>query len=257
MKNSPIHTGLVALCQLGFLFLILLMVGGIMAAPKPEPLGPPPGVVIAASPDPQKFFVFSPSLAILPDGNYVASYDTRGRICSDGGTLLLAQPECKHGLIHRFTTIFHIYCDPGAIEYRVEHLVAQRVYRLALGFEDLKDHGSLREDEALATLVGKVGVADENRSPACDRDKPLAGKSMLNRLELTPAEADAALIPLWSHTGPSQVCHAGCLRAMNPTGGSSKAAFLSGHNSIGPPNPPRSAPQCWPCRRCHYHGCRN
>jgi hypothetical protein len=47
---------------------------------KPAPLGPPPGVVIAASPDPQKVFVFSPSLAILPGGSYVASYDTRGHV---------------------------------------------------------------------------------------------------------------------------------------------------------------------------------
>jgi hypothetical protein len=46
----------------------------------PPPFGPPPGVVIAASPDPQKACVFSPSLAILPNGNYVASYETRGHV---------------------------------------------------------------------------------------------------------------------------------------------------------------------------------
>jgi len=46
----------------------------------PAPLGRPPGVVVAASPDPQKIFVFSPSIAILPDGSYVASYDTRGHV---------------------------------------------------------------------------------------------------------------------------------------------------------------------------------
>lgn len=48
--------------------------------PRPMPLGPAPGVVIAASPDPQRVFLFSPSLAILPGGNYIASYDTRGHV---------------------------------------------------------------------------------------------------------------------------------------------------------------------------------
>ena len=48
--------------------------------PKPSPLGPPPGVVVAASPDPQRIFLFSPSMAILPDGTYIASFDTRGDV---------------------------------------------------------------------------------------------------------------------------------------------------------------------------------
>lgn len=75
MKNSPIHASLKMLRSLGLLFQALFPVCGAMAA-QPAPLGPPPGAVIAASPDPQKKFVFSPSLAVLPDGNYVASYDT-------------------------------------------------------------------------------------------------------------------------------------------------------------------------------------
>ena len=66
-----------SLLRLGFLFSALAS-GAFAAAPKPAPLGPPPGVVVAASPDPQKIFVGSPSIAILSDGGYVVSYDTRG-----------------------------------------------------------------------------------------------------------------------------------------------------------------------------------
>lgn len=64
--------------RLGFLLLSLALVSDVLAAAQLAALGPPPGVVVAASPNPQKIFVFSPSLAILPDGNYVTSYDTRG-----------------------------------------------------------------------------------------------------------------------------------------------------------------------------------
>ena len=64
--------------RLVVMFPALALPAGDLVAAQPVPLGPPPGVVIAASPDPQKVFVFSPSLAILPDGSYVASYDTRG-----------------------------------------------------------------------------------------------------------------------------------------------------------------------------------
>jgi hypothetical protein len=65
---------------LSLIITALSLLDGILAAAQPAPLGPPPGVVIAASPDPQKVFVFSPSLTILPDGSYVASYDTRSHV---------------------------------------------------------------------------------------------------------------------------------------------------------------------------------
>lgn len=66
----------------GFLFRTAAAVLPLLplSAAGEVPAGPPPGVVVAASPDPRKVFVFSPSLAILPDGSYVASYDSRGNV---------------------------------------------------------------------------------------------------------------------------------------------------------------------------------
>ena len=76
------------------------------------------------------------------------------------------------------------------IEHTVEELVAQRIYALALGYEDLNDHDDLRNDPLLAVLVGKNDPTGGNRIRKRDKGKPLAGKSTLNRLELTPVGAD-------------------------------------------------------------------
>jgi hypothetical protein len=72
----------------------------------------------------------------------------------------------------------------------VEDLVAQRAYALALGYEDLNDHDDLRCDPLLATVVGKTDPTGQTRPRRRDRGKALAGKSTLNRLELTPVGAD-------------------------------------------------------------------
>ncbi|WP_182830411.1 transposase, partial [Tautonia rosea] len=69
-------------------------------------------------------------------------------------------------------------------------LLAQRVYGLALGYEDLNDHDDLRRDPLLAAVVGKADPTGQSRPRARDRGKALAGKSTLNRLELTPAGAN-------------------------------------------------------------------
>jgi hypothetical protein len=76
------------------------------------------------------------------------------------------------------------------IEHGVEELLRQRIFGIALGYEDLNDHDSLRADHLLATLVGKRDPTGRSRVFERDRGKPLAGKSTLNRLELTPAEVD-------------------------------------------------------------------
>ena len=73
------------------------------------------------------------------------------------------------------------------IEHRVEELVAQRVYGLALGYEDLNDHEEVRRDPLLGVLAGKADPSGESRARARDQGKALAGKSTLNRLELTAA----------------------------------------------------------------------
>ena len=86
---------------------------------------------------------------------------------------------------------FDDHRDAEKIEHTVEELLKQRVFALALGYEDLNDHDQLRADPLLAVLVGKGDPTGQNRVDPRDRGKPLAGKSTLNRLELTPVGADA------------------------------------------------------------------
>jgi len=113
-----------------------------------------------------------------------------GDISSDAGGLLLQQTEQIAGIIKRFSKCFTDHRDPDLIEHTVEELVAQRVYALALGYEDLNDHDQLRNDPLLAVMVGKDDPTGENRVRDRDKGKALAGKSTLNRLELTPARAN-------------------------------------------------------------------
>jgi hypothetical protein len=111
----------------------------------------------------------------------VARFDG-GHVVSDGGALLLGEVERQTSLLHRFAACFIDQREPLRIEHSVEQLVKQRVYGLALGYEDLNDHDRLRHDPRLAVLSGKTEPDQE----------PLAGKSTLNRLELTRPLADAA-----------------------------------------------------------------
>jgi hypothetical protein len=113
-----------------------------------------------------------------------------GDISSDGGALLLRETERLTGIIRQFAACFTDHRDPDLIEHSVEHLLAQRVYALALGYEDLNDHDDLRRDPLLATVVGKDDPTGKSRQRRRDRGKALAGKSTLNRLELTPVGAD-------------------------------------------------------------------
>jgi len=115
-----------------------------------------------------------------------------GTITSDAGGLLLREVEQRTGIIRQFAACFIDHRDAELIEHTVEELVAQRVYGLALGYEDLNDHDRLRLDPLLATLVGKADPTGQDRRRERDRGKPLAGKSTLNRLELTPVGADDA-----------------------------------------------------------------
>ena len=120
----------------------------------------------------------------------VARFDG-GRITSDAGGLLLRETEHATGIIQRFAACFTDHRDPDLIEHPVEDLIAQRVYALALGYEDLNDHDDLRHDPLLAILVGKVDLLGRDRLRSRDRGKALAGKSTLNRVELTPVLANA------------------------------------------------------------------
>src|SRR3954451_14558321 len=107
-----------------------------------------------------------------------------GDISSDGGALLLRETERLTGIVRQFAACFTDHRDPELVEHPVEHLLAQRVYGLALGYEDLNDHDDLRRDPPLATVVGKDDPSGESRRRRRDRGKALAGKSTLNRLEL-------------------------------------------------------------------------
>jgi hypothetical protein len=125
----------------------------------------------------------------IPESFAFASMGTRevvarfdgGHVVSDGGALLLGEVERQTGILHRFAACFTDQRDPLRIEHTVEQLIRQRIYALALGYEDLSDHDQLRRDPLLAVLAGKA-------EPTQDL---LAGKSTLNRLELTLPLADA------------------------------------------------------------------
>lgn len=118
----------------------------------------------------------------------VGSFDG-GSITSDAGGLLLRRVEQSAGIIERFAACFSDHRNPDYIEHSVKELVGQRVYGLCLGYEDLNDHDALRVDPLLATLVGKPDPSGADRQRERDQGKALAGKSTLNRLELTPANA--------------------------------------------------------------------
>jgi len=127
---------------------------------------------------------------MLGSREVLADFDG-GDISSDGGALMLRQTEQLTGIIRQFAACFTDHRNPDLTEHTVEELIAQRVYALALGYEDLNDHDDLRRDPLLATVVGKADPTGKSRQRRRDRGKALAGKSTLNRLELTPVGADA------------------------------------------------------------------
>src|SRR5262252_3290132 len=110
----------------------------------------------------------------------VAGFDG-GRMTSDAGALLLGATDRVIGLVERFAACFTDGRSPELIEHEVKTLVGQRIFGIALGYEDLVDHDQLRHDPTMAVLAGKLAA----RRKDC---APLAGKSTLNRLELSRPE---------------------------------------------------------------------
>ena len=113
------------------------------------------------------------------DGKKIVAGFDGGTITSDAGVLLLGRLDRGLGLIHRLAACFTDRRDPRLVEHRVETLVGQRVFALALGYEDLNDHDELRHDPTFAVLAGKLAAKRADCAP-------LAGKSTLNRLEHKP-----------------------------------------------------------------------
>jgi hypothetical protein len=107
----------------------------------------------------------------------VAAFDG-GMITSDAGALLLGAADRAIGMMARFAGCFGDTRRQEYVEHEVVTLVAQRVFGIALGYEDLNDHDELRHDPMMAVLAGKL----ETRREDC---APVAGKSTLNRLELS------------------------------------------------------------------------
>jgi hypothetical protein len=110
----------------------------------------------------------------------VAAFDG-GTVSSDAGALLLGRADEAIGLIDRLAGCFADHRKPELIEHTVRTLVGQRVFGMALGYEDLNDHEQLRHDPVWGALLGKLKA---HRSDCA----ALAGKSTLNRLELHARE---------------------------------------------------------------------
>jgi hypothetical protein len=99
---------------------------------------------------------------------------TGGTISSDGGALLLRETDRRLNLLPRLAGCFLDGRNPGLVKHEVGQMLSQRVYGLALGYEDLNDHEQLRQDPLMQLMAGKADPGSE----------PLAGKSTLNRMEL-------------------------------------------------------------------------
>jgi hypothetical protein len=110
----------------------------------------------------------------------VAAFDA-GAMTSDAGALLLGATDRAIRMMDRFAACFHDTRCQERIEHEVVTLVGQRVFGIALGYEDLNDHDQLRHDPMMAVLAGKLAARRQDCAP-------VAGKSTLNRLELSQLE---------------------------------------------------------------------
>jgi hypothetical protein len=115
----------------------------------------------------------------------VADFDG-GAITSDAGALLLGATDRAIGLVDGFAACFSDGRDPGRVAHELPTLIGQRVFGIALGYEDLIDHDDLRRDPVLGAVLGRL----EAKRPGL---APLAGKSTLNRLEHAPQEGSGGV----------------------------------------------------------------
>jgi hypothetical protein len=108
-----------------------------------------------------------------------------GTLSSDGGVLLLRQVDAQLGLTRSLAQCFSDARQQVYVDHSVRQLLAQRLYGLALGYEDLNDHERLRLDPLLAAACDKHDPLGGDRFNPAHRGVALAGMSTLNRLELS------------------------------------------------------------------------
>jgi hypothetical protein len=160
-----------------------------------------------------------------------------GAITSDAGALLLGATNRAIRLIDRFAGCFRDRRCQELIEHRVETLVGQRVLGIALGYEDLNDHDELRHDPVMAVLAGKLQAHRKDCAP-------VAGKSTLNRLELSrpvatryhkiahdPAAIESLLVDLFiaAHKQPPQEIILDLDATDDPLHGHQEGRFFHGY----------------------------
>src|SRR5258708_4549184 len=117
----------------------------------------------------------------MVEGRAVEAAFDAGLVTSEAGALLPGATDRAIGMMGRFAACFHDGRRQDRIEHEVKTLLGQRVFAIALGYEDLNDHDQLRHDPMMAVLAGKL----EARRADC---APVAGKSTLNRLERSVLE---------------------------------------------------------------------
>src|SRR5262245_52932560 len=122
------------------------------------------------------------------EGRSVVGAFDGGVISSDGGALLLGAADKAIGLVRRFAACFSDARDANSIEHTVTTLVGQRLFGIALGYEDLNDHDELRHDPVMAVLAGKLRARRK-------RWAPVAGKSTVSRLAHAPQQGIAFAPP--------------------------------------------------------------
>jgi hypothetical protein len=108
-----------------------------------------------------------------------------GTLSSDAGVLLLREVDASLGLSQSLAQCFSDFRQPVFVDHSVQEMLAQRIYGLALGYEDLNDHERLRLDPVLAAACNKVDPLGNDRFNPLHRGVALAGPSTLNRLELS------------------------------------------------------------------------
>lgn len=171
------------------------------------------------------------------EGRRVEAAFDGGAISSNAGALLLGATDRSVGLIDRFAGCFRDSRRAGFIEHEVRTLARQRVFGLALGYEDLNDHDWLRHDRVMAVLVGKLAARRRDCAPA-------AGKSTLNRLELSrpeptryhkishdPAAIEALLVDIFleAHDSPAEEIVLDLDATDDPIHGEQEGRFFHGY----------------------------